>query len=497
MTAGAIASGCPYSAGTGADVLAAGGNAVDAAVAAALTASFTLPTMTGAGGGGVLTLRVDGELATCDFFAALPGLGRSGPRPDPEVIVVPFEGVRLPFKVGTPSVAVPGFAAGLTEVHERHGRMPFAELAAPAIEMARTGVAVTEGQHRAFALLEATFRRTPETWALIGRRDHVVEEGDRLRNEPFADFLEAYVADGPGVLYRGEMADRLVEVTDGYVTHRDLEAYVPAWGRPVRTGYRGSTVHTLGRPSFSGALLLRALALLDDRGPMPPFGDYAYWERIADAVRGSEVLRDPEFEMQIFDDGFLEEFVADCPGGNTMHISVVDSERNAVSLTTTVGEGAGFAIPGTGIVLNNFLGEGDIFPDHVEHVPGLRMMTGMAPTLVEGDDGGVLVAGSAGSARIRSAILQVLVHVLDSGLAVQPAVLAPRIHPDGDTIYIESHGRTPPEVTALHPLGTEAIMTYEVGFFFGGVQAARWTPTSGFDAGAETERRGGSAVVLA
>lgn len=496
MTAGAIASGCPYSAGAGADILAAGGNAVDAVVGAALTASFTLPTMTGLGGGGVLTMRMDGELATCDFFAALPGLGRVDPRPAPEVIVVPFEGVRLPFKVGTPSVAVPGFAAGLTEVHERHGRIPFRELAAPAIELARAGVSVTEGQHRAFALLEATFRRTPETWALIGRRDHVVEEGDLLRNEPFADFLEAYVSEGPAVLYGGEVADRLVEVTDGYVTHRDLDSYAPTWGRPVSTSYRGSVVHTLGRPSFSGALLLRALALLDTDGPMPPYGDYEYWERIADAVRRSEVLRDPDFETRIFDDGFLDRFVAECPGGNTMHISVVDSEHNAVSLTTTVGEGAGFAIPGTGIVLNNFLGEGDIFPDHVEHVPGRRMMTGMAPTLVEDDAGGVLVLGSAGSARIRSAILQVLVHVLDSGLGVQPAVLAPRIHPDGDTIYIESHGRTPPEVTALHPLGVEAIMTYEVGFFFGGVQAARWDSSAGFDAGAESERRGGSAVVL-
>lgn len=496
MTEGAIASGCPYSARVGSDILAAGGNAVDAVVGAALTASFTLPTMTGLGGGGVLTMRMGGELATCDFFAALPGLDYRGAKPAPEVIVVPFEGVRLPFKVGTPSVAVPGLASGIWELHGRHGRMPLSEVAEPAIELARTGVSVTEGQNRAFALLEATFRRTPETWALIGRRDHVVEEGDTLRNEPFADFLVALVDEGPDLFYRGEVATRIEETTDGYVTGRDLAEFAPVWGRPLSASYRSSTVHTLGRPSFNGALLLRALAALGTRAEMPAYGEVAYWSRIAEAVRSSEVLRTPDFETQIFDDGFLGGVVADCPGGNTMHISVVDADHNAVSLTTTVGEGAGFAIPGTGIVLNNFLGEEDIFPDHVAHIPGRRMMTGMAPTLIDDHAGGVFVLGAAGSARIRSAMVQVIVHVIDSGLDVQPAVLAPRVHPDGDTIYIESHGRTPPEVEALHPLGAEAIMTYEIGFFFGGVQAARWDATHGFTAGAELERRGGSTVVV-
>jgi gamma-glutamyltranspeptidase/glutathione hydrolase len=493
---GAIASGCPYSAQVGSDILATGGNAVDAVVGAALVSSFTLPTMTGLGGGGVLTMRMGDQLTSCDFFAALPGLGHQGTKMEPEVIVVPFEGVRLPFKVGTASVAVPGYVSGIWAVHERYGRMPLAEVVAPAIDLARTGVLVTEAQHRTYALLEATFRRTPETWALIGRRDHVLEEGDTLRNPPLAQFFEALIEEGPDLFYRGEVAKRIEEVTDGYVTGRDLAEYSPAWDRPLSLGYGRSTVHTLGRPSFNGVLLLRALAELESGADLPPFGEVAYWSRIADAMRSSEVLRTPDFESQVFDDGFLAGVAANCPGGNTLHISAVDADHNAVGLTTTVGEGAGFAIPGTGIALNNFLGEGDIFPDHVTHVPGRRMMTGMAPTLVEGEAGGILVLGSAGSARIRSAILQVIVHVIDSGLDLGAAVLAPRVHPDGDTIYIESHGRTPEQVEELHQLGKEAIMTYEVGFFFGGVQAARWDPVHGFTAGAETERRGGAAMIV-
>lgn len=496
MSHGAIASGCPHSAQVGADILAAGGNAVDAVVGTSLVAAFTLPTMTGLGGGGVVTLRMGGELVTCDFFAALPGLGFGGERRRPEVIVVPFEGVRLPFRVGRPSVAVPGAVAGLWAVHERYGRMPMAEVAAPALRLARQGVPMTEGQHRAFALLEPIFRRTPEAWKLIGHTDHVLEEGEAIQNEPFSDFLATLVEEGPRGFYAGEVAARVETVTQGFVTAEDLGAYQPAWGRPLSRRYRRVVVHTPGMPSLNGALLQVALSTLERDGEMSRFGELTYWRRIAEALRVTEDVRTPSYEAQIFDAGFLEGVLASCPGGNTMQCSAVDSDGNAVSYTSTVGEGCGFTIPGTGVILNNFLGEEDILPEHVEHVPGRRMMTSMCPTLVEDDTGGVLVLGAAGSARIRSAILQVLVHVLDGALPLQEAVLMPRIHPEGETIYIESHGRTPEEVEELHALGKEAVMTYEVGFFFGGVQAAQWTADRGFDAGAETERRGCAALVI-
>ncbi|MDJ0973694.1 MAG: gamma-glutamyltransferase [Planctomycetota bacterium] len=490
MRRGAIASGCPYSAQVGADILSAGGNAVDATVGAALTAAFTLPTMTGLGGGGVMTMRVDGKLHTCDFFAALPGLGFEGERRQPEVIVVPFEGVRLPFRVGRPSVAVPGAVAGLWAVHERFGRMPMKEVAASAIRLSREGVHLTGGQQRAFALLQPIFRRTPEAWRLIGHLDHVLEQGAKLTNELYSDFLGTLVEEGPEGFYAGEVAARIEEITEGFVTAEDLAAYEPAFGEPLSRTYRRVKVHTPGSPSLNGALLQVGLSRLEAGGEMPRFGELEYWRRIADALRVTEDVRTPSYEAQIFEDGFLEGVLASCPGGNTMQVSVVDKDGDAVSLTTTVGEGAGFTIPGTGVILNNFLGEEDILPDHVPHVPGRRMMTSMAPTLVEDATGGVLALGAAGSARIRSAIMQVLVHVLDSGMQLQQAVLMPRIHPDGDTIYIEAHGRTPEEVQQLHALGAEAVMTYEIGFFFGGVQAAQWTADRGFDAGAEIERRG-------
>ena len=495
MTHGAIATGCPHSAQAGADILAAGGNAVDALVGSSLLTCFSLPTMTGLGGGGVATLRIGDELVTCDFFAAHPGLGHAGEKPAPEVIIVPFEGVRLPFRVGAASVAVPGAIAGLWAIHERYGSMPLTEVAQPAIEAGHRGIEVTEGQHRAMALLEACFRLSPETWAIVGHRDHVLQEGDHLRNHELADFLTALVAEGPRLFYDGEVARSVEEATSGYVTRRDLADYEPVWSKPLSGTYRHHRVHTIGRPSFNGALLLRSLAELDGGGPLPSYGSYEYWERIATALRRADVLRTPDYEDSLMNDGFLEG-VAAGSAGCTLHCGIVDDSGNAVSVTTTVGEGSGHVAPGTGIVLNNFLGEEDIVPDHHEPVPGERMMTGMAPTIVQTDDGGVTVLGGAGSARIRSAIVQVFVNNLDGGLRLDAAVLAPRIHPDGDTIYIESHGRTPDEVDELQPLGEEAIMTYEVGFFFGGVQAAAGHPTSGFSAGAERERRGGDYRVV-
>ncbi len=495
MTRGAIATGCPHSAQAGADILAAGGNAIDALVGSELLTCFSLPTMTGLGGGGVATLRIDDELVTCDFFAAHPGLGFDGEKPDPDVIIVPFEGVRLPFRVGAASIAVPGAIAGLWAIHERFGSMPLSEVAEPAIEAGRRGIEVTEAQHRAMALLEPCFRLSPETWELIGRRDHVLQEGDHLRNPELADFLTELVADGPRLFYEGEIAQNMEDVTSGYISVRDLAEYEPRWSVPLTGQYRHHRVHTFGRPSFNGALLIRSLAELDREGPLPPYGTFEYWERIADALRAADMLRTPEYEDRMLEDGFLQG-VAAGSSGCTMHCSIVDDDGNAVSVTTTVGEGSGHVLPGTGIVLNNFLGEEDIHPEHHDPLPGQRMMTGMAPSLVETEDGGVTVLGGAGSARIRSAIFQTLVNNLDGGLRLDTAVLAPRIHPDGDTIYIESHGRTPDEVEELMPLGDEAIMTYEVGFFFGGVQAAAWHPSTGFSAGAESERRGGDYRVV-
>jgi gamma-glutamyltranspeptidase/glutathione hydrolase len=496
MTRGACASGDLHSARAGADVLAAGGNAVDAAVAAGLMACVTLPTMTSLGGGGVLTLAVDGRVEVCDCFAALPGLGldRRGAR-ELDVVSVSFEGIPVDFRVRAPSIAVPGTVAGLWEVHRRHGGMPLHEVAAPAVTAAREGYEVTPSQTRAFELLDEIFRLTPETWALVSNGDAVAGPGEVLRNEPLAASLELLVAEGPQAFYAGDLARGIVEAAEGWLTLRDLAAYRAVFRTPLEGGYRGWRLHLPAMPSVTSGMLLAALQALEAGGPLPRPLDVVGWGRVADAMRRGAAVRTPEYEQRLFEEGWLQARFAANPGGNTMHVATADEAGNLVAYTTTVGESAGLTAPGSGIVLNNFLGEEDIHPAGRTVEAGRRMMTSMCPLLLDDGHGRRVALGSAGSARIKSALLQVLVNLVDQGLAPREAVRAPRIHVEGETLYIEGHGRTREQVDALRPLAEDVRVTWDCGFFFGGAQAVEFAP-NGLRAAADEERRGCAACVL-
>ncbi len=244
-----------------------------------------------------------------------------------------------------------------------------------------------------------------------------------------------------------------------------------------------------GVPSLSGGMLLVALADLEKGPPIPHRLEMKDWWRIADALRQGEAVRTAEYEARLFDEGHLEQVVASSRSGCTLHCSTIDSDGNAVAYTTTNGEGAGIVAPGTGISLNNFLGEPDIIPKEDNQAAGKRMMTSMCPTLVKRPDGGWISLGSAGSARIRSAILLVLVRVLDGNSSLAKAIGRPRIHTQGDTLYVEGYGRTREQVDAFRAYGLKVEPTWAPGFFFGGVQAVQKT-ADGFDVGADSVRRG-------
>lgn len=490
MPYGACASGDPHSALAGRSALLEGGNAVDAAVAASLMASFSLQTMTGLGGAGLMTIRMGDDVEVLDFFANLPGRGREvGAPPAPDEVAVPFENVVQHFHVGAPTVAVPGMVAGLWEAHRRYGRLPIEDLASLAIEAARQGVEVTDAQYRGFALLQGIYRRTPEAWALLGEEDGIFQVGQRVLNENLAATLEQLVEEGPRAFYEGEIADRIIEVTDGLVTADDLARYEPLWRPPLNAPYRDATVYMPGVPCLSGGMLLVALGDLGRGTPLPSRLEPHDWCRIADALRRGEAVRTEEYEQQLFEEGWLEHIVAASRAGCTMHCSTIDAEGNTVACTSSMGEGSGLVAPGTGIALNNFLGEPDIVPRGASNGAGGRMMTSMCPTLLRRGDGRWMSLGSAGCDRIRSAILQVIVHVVDGGDRLQEAIGRPRIHTHGDTLFVEGYGRTPDQVDALRPCGPEVVTTWAPGFFFGGVQAVAETARS-FDVGADGVRRG-------
>lgn len=496
MPYGACASGDPHSALAGRSALLEGGNAVDAAVAAGLMGGFSMPTMTGLGGGGLMTLLVDGEVRVLDFFSNVPGRGRGEvPRPAPDEVQVPFEDVLETFHVGAPTVGVPGVVAGLWEVHRRFGRLPMKDLAFLVVEAARNGVEVTDAQYRGFTLLQGIWRRSPEAWAMVGDEEDIRQVGETMRNPDLATSLERLVEEGPRLFYEGDLAAGLVEVTDGLVTAEDLASYEAVWRPPLEGPFRDATVYMPGVPCLSGGMLFVALSELDRGPPIPRKLSPVDWGRIANALRCGEELRTEEYEQRLFDQGWLESLVATARSGNTLHCSTMDADGNAVSYTSSMGEGAAVVIPGAGIALNNFLGEPDIVPRGEAGAVGRRMMTSMCPTLVRRGDGRWLAIGSAGSDRIRSAILQVLVRVLDGGRGLQGAIGRPRIHTRGDTLYVEGYGRTPEQVEALRPFAKEVVATWAPGFFFGGVQAVGRAPDGGFEAGADTVRRGAAAYV--
>jgi gamma-glutamyltranspeptidase / glutathione hydrolase len=254
----------------------------------------------------------------------------------------------------------------------------------------------------------------------------------------------------------------------------------------VRARYRGRDVLTNPPPSAGGTLIALALGLLERDAPSPPT-----LEALVAAMDATQRERTPAFLDGLDEPGFLERFVAGRLGSTT-HIAVIDSAGGACSVTCSNGEGSGIVVPGTGIHLNNMLGEQDLNPLGFHMFPpGRRLPSMMAPTVVLRDGVPELVLGSAGSNRIRSAILQTIVAVLDRGLSADEAVRAPRVHYEDGVVYVEPGVA----VDGLEADGHGIARFRGLNLFFGGVQAVEHDPATGAFSGGGDPRRGGAAVV--
>jgi gamma-glutamyltranspeptidase/glutathione hydrolase len=481
---GIVAAGHPVSAEAGAAVLRAGGNAVDAAIAACLASWTAEPLLTGPGAGGYLLVAGADQTPTLlDFFVAAPA---DGERAALLPIDVSFGDATQVFHVGASSCGVPGTPAGLEEAARRWGRLPLADLAAPAAELARTGVPLNAAQAYVFEILEGILLSTPEARAQFAPDGHVLRIGDRFRSGELADTIARFGAEGAAPFYSGDLGAAAADWVGrhgGTLSIEDLAGYAPAAREPVQARYRGRTVLTNPPPSAGGTLLALALAHLDTTGGPPAPADLVAAMAVAQAARTAE------FDAGLPQEGFLERFLA-AQLGSTTHIAVLDGDGRACSVTCTNGEGSGLVVPGTGIHLNNVMGEEDLSPlGFFTAPPGRRMPSMMAPTVVLGDGGVELVLGSAGSNRIRSAILQTIVGTVDHGLEARAAVEAPRLHLEQQTVYAEPGV----DVSDLPPAYAHAPFR-ALNLFFGGVQAVERDPATGRLTGAGDPRRGGAAV---
>jgi len=518
---GAIAAGHVVSAEAGAAVLAAGGNACDALVAAGLASWVAEPTLTGPCGGGFLVYRdaASGRVAVLDFFAAAPGLDGRRPARPMDAWDVEFGTAVQRFWFGVGSCAVPGTAAGLGAAHRRWGAMPWAALVAPAIELAATGVVVSEQQAVVARILAGILTSTAGARDVFAPAGALVQAGDVQPQPALGRTLARLAEHGVDDLYRGGLAAEVAGFfaeEGGTLGAADLAAYRVISRRPLVGRYRDVGLVTNPPPSSGGTLLGHALAV-QDRLPPPahPLGLDAA-RTLAVVLREAERRRTPAFARalrrggarRLLDDEHVSAAAAsaarELTGGpepvvvghaphGTTHISVVDARGNAAAMTCSTGCGSGVFVGDTGLHMNNMLGEEDLTGGR-PLPPGARLTSMMTPALLTWPDGTEAVVGSSGSARIRSALQRVVTALVDHGCDPREAIDLPRVHPSAAGLDCE-HGFPDEVLEALAAVGEPVVRWPDRNVYFGGTQVARRRRGGALEAAGDP-RRGGHGIVV-
>ncbi|MEM9148487.1 MAG: gamma-glutamyltransferase [Pseudomonadota bacterium] len=502
----AIAAGHRLTAETGAEVLQAGGTAMDAAMAAALMAMVAEPVLAGLLGGGFAMVRLpDGRCELLDAFVDTPRRKRPEGEVAMEEIHADFGGTLQGFRIGTGTIAAPCLAAGLAEAHARHGRMALRDLTQPAVEAARVGVPLTPYQARLAEIVRPILVATPSARALWCAADgaHLLAEGARWRNPAFADVLEEFGRAGPRFVSEGEIASALLEAArdGGHLTRADAEACQPIWRSPLVERRGAATVLLNPPPSLGGLLIAFAQALMEHGAP-PVTVARAF---VATAEARAEAGLDGDLDAgaaQLADSAFrvtMRQRMTTTRGHKparrgTTHISVIDGEGLGVALTLSNGEGAGLILPGTGIMPNNMLGEDDLVPeDPLGWRTGARLASMMAPMAILWPDGRAALLGSGGSNRIRTALAQVVAQVVDAEMPLDAAIAAPRLHAEGTDpmrLDFEEAGLAEGHRAGLLAAFPEARGWAQPSMFFGGVHGVMRDARGGLSAAGDARRDG-------
>jgi gamma-glutamyltranspeptidase/glutathione hydrolase len=478
----------------GVQVLAAGGNATDAAVATAFALAVVHPAAGNIGGGGFLLLRTAAGKATLYDFRETAPLAAA-----PTMFLVDGRYDRVLHHDSHLSVGVPGTVAGLRAAWEDAGHLPWKTLVQPAIDMAREGFLVSDGLARSLREVLPKMKRYPASVAQFSRDGSPYEMGDLFKQEDLAKTLERIAQDGAKGFYEGETAaliEREMKDGGGLITREDLRRYAVRRRAPLTGTYRGYTILAPPPPSSGGVVLLESLNVLEGysvRGMgfasstyvhhvaealRRAFADRARWLGDPDFVEGMPIARlvskeyAAELRRTIREDRASHsspssfEWPPESP--ETTHLSVVDRDRNAVSLTYTLEQGYGskIVVPGAGFLLNNEMGDFNAGPGLTDATglvgtepnlaaPGKRMLSNMTPTILVKDGRPFLVLGAAGGRKIPGTVLEIVTDVVDFGMNVQEAVDAPRVDHEWlpDEILYEPYGLSRDTLSALEGLG--------------------------------------------
>jgi gamma-glutamyltranspeptidase/glutathione hydrolase len=513
---GAIAAGDAETAAAAAEILADGGNAFDAVLAALCVTPVSEPVLASLMGGGFLLAHpVDGEPVLYDFFCQTPLVKRPAGELEFYPVDVDFGTTTQEFHIGVGAAATPGVVAGLFAVHGDLGRLPMARIVEPAVRLARRGTPVSALQAHILDIVEPIYVATETALVLFeSEREpgRVLREGESYRPVAMADALEALAREGRDLFYCGEIAAEIANACaeGGALTMADLEHYEVIRRHPLMRDWRGARILSNPPPSSGGPLIAFALAMLEN-APCPPEGpqDPEWLMSLVDAMAVTNAARtgcgldedcDEAKVVKLLSDPLVAEYRAAMVGralkqGGTTHVSVIDAEGNAAALSLSNGEGCGHVLP-CGIMPNNMLGEEDINPRGFhEWTPDTRISSMMAPTVVERGDGRLIALGSGGSNRIRTAILQVLLNLLGFDMGLRAAVEAPRIHFERGLLNVEAVGALGGfDGAGLAPftdLFANKKLWDDFSMFYGGVHAVSLDPASGASDGAGDPRRGG------
>jgi gamma-glutamyltranspeptidase/glutathione hydrolase len=497
-----------------AEVLKAGGNAFDAAIAALCVACVAEPLLASLGGGGYLLSRTgSGQACLYDFFCQTPARRRPESELDFYPITANFGTDTQDFHVGMGAMAVPGTVAGLYQIHGDLGRIPMPELMQPAIDLARKGVRVDALHHYIMQILEAILRADDVVFGLFespSTPGSLINKGELLVNPAMADAMTQLAGEGQALFYQGEWAEQLIKDHRDYgggLTREDLSSYRVERRQPLSFSYRGSECLINPPPSPGGCLIAFALGLLNEGLPtQSSWGEPDHVRALVTALRATSLARvkcDAQMEETPMEQLLTADSLAQWRDSvqwhslfsrGTTHISIADSEGNLASLTASNGEGNTYALPGSGIIFNNMLGEEDLNTGGFNRWrEGERLASMMSPTMILGADGSRLAMGTGGSNRIRSAIAQVLVNILDFELPLNRAVSAPRLHLENERLSIET-GYGDEILSILDAVVPEVHQWPEQNLFFGGVHAVRINSAGEFE-GAGDPRRNGSVKI--
>lgn len=508
LEGGAVAAPDEYGAKVAADILKKGGNAVDAAVATAFTLAVTYPEAGNIGGGGFMTLFVDGKPYFLDYREVAPRAATRNMYLDDKGEVI--ENLSL---VGARAAGVPGTVMGLWEAHHKFGKLPWSELLTPAIGYAKNGFKVAEKQYQYRNDAQGMFKTATNFNDYFGN----MKVGELFKQPEMAQTLERIADKGVSEFYQGKTADLLVaqmQADKGLITKQDLQDYKAVWREPMAVSWRGNVVYTAPPPSSGGVALAQLLGIKEDRaadfkGVAHNSAQYIHLlaeiEKRVFADR-ADYLGDPAFTQVPVDKLVAKAYLAKRaaqvnpkaisdtaqvkPGlepHQTTHFSIVDKQGNAVSNTYTLNldYGSGVVVKGAGFLLNDEMDDfsakpgaanafGVVGGDANAIAPGKRMLSSMSPSLMTRDGKVELVIGTPGGSRIFTSIFQVMNNLYDYNMPLEKAVAAQRVHHQllpKDTIYYDSYAPLTGQVA--DDLKQMGYVLEDQGWEMGDIQAIR------------------------